>query len=135
MPIPELEDGYLPTGEHDCTLEEVERVFGESNHRRRSLFLQLEMVVQKLRDRGVSEIWVDGSFTTGKLSPRDVDMAYQPSTTSDPRTWTDELNPANRGLLKKNRRIDMLPSRYVLDTFKTDRSGVEKGILHLNEEA
>src|SRR2546421_7238272 len=67
VPIPEFTSDsngcYLPAGDHAATLAEIEVRFA-TNHRRREIFKGLVFVVERLRERGVTEIWVDGSFVT-----------------------------------------------------------------------
>jgi len=78
MPIPPLNDeGYLPAGVHDCTLDEIGERFGrfQDTDRRVKLFESLRTYVQALRrtDFGVALI-VDGGFVTGKSTPSDIDL-------------------------------------------------------------
>jgi len=78
MPIPRLnERGFLPPGVHDCSLDEVRKTFGtfNSNDRRPNLFKNLEAFVVTLRLNGVAKaVVVNGSFTTAKADPNDIDM-------------------------------------------------------------
>lgn len=79
MPIPQLNaNGILPEGVHDCTLEEIRLAFASPGHsqRRRHLFREFELYVNRLRDWGwATEVHVDGSFVTGKSVPGDIDLA------------------------------------------------------------
>lgn len=102
MPIPLLDPhGLLPLGVHDCTVDEIGERFGGSNDGpRRDLFNGF------LRWRGLLlrrnlpvEIFVDGSFTTSKDYPGDVDVALRlPAPTRELaralREADDLLNPA-----------------------------------------
>lgn len=78
MPIPDLnEHGFLPEGIHDCTLEEIGARFGrfQSSDRRIRLFEKLrELFVEERRAGLAIEIYVDGSFTTSKTEPGDIDL-------------------------------------------------------------
>lgn len=78
MPIPCLnEKGLLPLGVHGCSLDEVRKTFGtfNSNDRRPNLFKNLEVFVATLRQKGVATaVVVNGSFTTAKADPNDIDM-------------------------------------------------------------
>lgn len=78
MPIPALdEQGLLPSGVHDCTLEELRLRFGrfQGNDVRGRLFARLaELVAELMRSRVAVAIVVDGSFVTGKAAPNDIDL-------------------------------------------------------------
>ena len=78
MPIPELtQDGWLPPGEHLCTLEEITEAFaGEDSSPARQEILQfLQRYLQNPRvARHGDHVLVDGSFTSQKEEPRDVDI-------------------------------------------------------------
>ncbi|MGH9935029.1 MAG: DUF6932 family protein, partial [Blastocatellia bacterium] len=78
MPIPELnEDGLLPEGVHDCTLDEIGVRFGrfQVTDRRIQLFEKLRLLVEEERQAGLAiEMIVDGSFVTDKLEPGDIDL-------------------------------------------------------------
>ena len=78
MAIPGLtENGTLPEGLHDTTLEEIEREFGSFNGSdvRVRLFEQLRVFCREVRFWGnAAEILVDGSFTTNKQKPTDIDI-------------------------------------------------------------
>lgn len=77
MPIPELNaDGELPPGIHRATLREVEITFGQSNDRRKLLLSGLKSAAQNFKVGGVSRIYVDGSFTTEKELPDDIDGCW-----------------------------------------------------------
>lgn len=84
MPIPEMtEFGLLPAGVHDCTSAEAEEIFCHNDCRREiwegfSRFLaRLEELPQP------SEILLDGSFVTDKVSPRDVDVVVDITNCND----------------------------------------------------
>lgn len=139
------EQGYLPPGEHLATWQDLQDRFGESPHRRR-LLRSLATVVDALRQRGVSNIWIDGSFVTDESRPRDIDVIYEAPPEANPGKW-GLYAPANRHRLKKLERIDLLkypspqqrplsPGTFItiLEFMKKDRSGVEKGIVRLDLE-
>lgn len=79
MPIPPLDDatGYLPAGDHRGTWDELVERFG-GTYGRRQILQGLRFVLDQLRSRGVTLVWIDGSFTTDKPRPRDVDVIYVP---------------------------------------------------------
>lgn len=78
MPIPALnDDGLLPEGVHDCTLEEIRERFGsfQRTDARCRLFERLEAFVRDARASGiVVAVIVDGSFVTDEDVPNDVDV-------------------------------------------------------------
>lgn len=78
MAIPALDDeGFLPPGVYDCTLAEIRERFGQFNGSdcRPNLFLKLEAFVQETqRARLAAWLIVNGSFTTAKQQPGDVDL-------------------------------------------------------------
>jgi hypothetical protein len=78
MPIPDLdENGLLPFGIHQCTLDEIEARFGrfQSTDRRPVLMRRLRSFVTELQTAGiVRAIVIDGSFVTSITSPNDIDI-------------------------------------------------------------
>ena len=77
MPIPALDDGLLPPGVHQCTMQEIHDTFGtfQLSSRRCRLFEQLETFVSEIKSTGlVVAVIVDGSFVTGKPEPNDIDL-------------------------------------------------------------
>jgi hypothetical protein len=78
MPIPSLtDDGLLPDGVHDCSIEEIKSAFGwfGSSGKRFRLFQKLVEYVESVRDADlVVEIIVDGSFVTSTADPGDIDL-------------------------------------------------------------
>lgn len=76
--IPEFDsNGNLPPGEHRATLKDIETKFTWTQ-KRKKLFDGLEKAVKNLRDAGVWQIYIDGSFTTTKDDPSDVDGCWVP---------------------------------------------------------
>lgn len=70
-------DGWLPPGVHDCTLDNMERVFVKEigSARRSRLFGALSAHAQDPAVRQFAEhIVVDGSFVSRKPEPGDVDL-------------------------------------------------------------
>jgi hypothetical protein len=76
VPIPALTpDGYLPVGEYDCDLGEVEDAFCGNGHRA-GLLSKLREFLTWLRDGYGLDLpyFVDGSYTTAKDMPNDIDF-------------------------------------------------------------
>jgi hypothetical protein len=74
--LPEFdENGNLPPGEHRATLEEVIKRFNVHSWRTRGPLTQaLQDYVNQIPKNGISRVYVDGSYTTAKLSPADIDL-------------------------------------------------------------
>lgn len=74
--IPEFNgDGNLPPGIHEATLAEVEEKFAY-NIKRRLLFNHLLELIGDLRNIDCKAIYLDGSFTTEKILPGDMDICW-----------------------------------------------------------
>lgn len=147
MSIPKLrKDGWLPVGIHDCTLEEIEKRFGsfKKTDKRVQLFEKLCQLVQDAWRTGfVKEFFIDGSFTSAKGEPGDIDLiiVLDPKTYLDPNnelTFSDEL-ALDKERLRKRYKFDVysdvehtLLYYKHLDTYqKIKYTGVPKGILRL----
>lgn len=68
--IPEAdEDGVLPTGEHEATMEEVQAYYC-SNKCRELIFSGLVLLIAHLRSIGCRIIYIGGAFISGKSKPK-----------------------------------------------------------------
>ena len=75
--IPPLEDGVLPDGVHDRTFEEMTGAFGQIQRSDRRIRLTAKMKdhLDEARRSGlVLAVIVDGSYTTARNEPDDIDM-------------------------------------------------------------
>jgi len=75
--IPDLVDGVLPIGIHDCTIAEVEKAFGkfQSTDRRPVLTEKLRRYLGEAQLSGTATaVVIDGSYVTGKPDPGDIDL-------------------------------------------------------------
>lgn len=148
MPIPPLDrrSGLLPPGEHEATLEDVERQFGGPSVQRRKAMKGLRHVIRELQGRGVTDVWIDGSFTTAKPRPRDVDVVYLRPRGANLSKWGEFANtPKMRELRKRKYLVDLLlgpgfeimPNGQVkslIEFFQSDRQGRPKGVIKLQQE-
>lgn len=75
---PYNEDGYLPPGIHQCTLDEIEEKFGHGSPEREIEIRELRELVGWARQAGIRRIVVNGSFVTDKQTPNDVDVIVLP---------------------------------------------------------
>ena len=151
MPIPDLEtNGELPVGIHTATVQEVEDRFGKHSNRRKLLMAGLKKAVEQFRQVGVKKIFVDGSFTTDKESPNDIDGCWASSGVNE-----DKLYLLDEGFWKFDSGAEFqkcrenIKEKYGLDFFiaehiegstnkpfpeffQTNREGEEKGIIQIN---
>jgi hypothetical protein len=78
MPIPPLnENGLLPEGIFDCTLQEIRAQFGnfQQTDRRPQLFALLEEFFGAMQRSKLFEfLIIDGSFVTATPAPNDIDL-------------------------------------------------------------
>jgi hypothetical protein len=75
--IPDFEDGVLPEGIHDCTLDELEKRlghFGRTDQRDRLTKKLKEFIVEARLAGFVSAVIVNGSYVTAKDAPSDIDL-------------------------------------------------------------
>jgi hypothetical protein len=75
--IPDLEDGVLPEGIHDCTIAEVELAFRQfrKTDQRPRLTERLKTYLNDARLAGTaSAVIIDGSYVTKKPKPSDIDL-------------------------------------------------------------
>ena len=81
MPIPLLrEDGWLPEGEHECTITEIRVTFGDTTgqdrtgKRQRIMTELTALLASDVVTEFIDHVFVDGSFVSNKTSPNDVDI-------------------------------------------------------------
>ena len=72
------ENQNLPPGIYTCTLAEVEARFAINDHRS-TLFSQLLLVIEILKEAHCTEVHLDGSFITAEPHPNDFDLCYEPT--------------------------------------------------------
>lgn len=147
MPIPKLNQrGYLPVGIHTCTLEEIRKRFGtftNSDHRVQLFDKLLELIANAKATNAVDEVIINGSFTTAKEKPNDIDLilVLKDSVMLNPNV---ELSPSHynalsKRQLRKNYGFDVFVDNkngdvynFFLDWFqKTKNSDDRKGVLRL----
>jgi hypothetical protein len=114
MPIPALnEDGFLPPGVHECTLEELQQRFGtfQGSDWRQKLFARLAALVDSVRRSGLfCAIVVNGSFVTSKQQPNDVDLVLVLKSGHD---FLAEVTPVQYNLLHSQ----AVQRRFGFDSF------------------
>ena len=104
MAIPPLnEQGWLPEGIHDCTIEEAAARFGgfQRSDRRPQLWARfVEFVREAQADGLINAIIVDGSFVTAEPLPHDIDLVLVLSAQQD---LSGDLSPAHYNVLSQRR--------------------------------
>jgi hypothetical protein len=136
--------GRLSEGIHDCTLAEVEAVFGW-NARRRQLLQRMTNAFHDLHAMGCPRVWLDGSYVTDKPEPGDYDAVYEHSGMDQAalKVALPELfdRAAGRPQMKARFGGDLFPnvveaasSRLFVDFFQLDRDypGERKGIVTID---
>lgn len=146
MPIPPLtDDGLLPPGVHDCTLEEVQEVFGrfQRSDRRLRLTSQLGDYADLTRRAGIgSHLYLDGSFVTAKEEPGDVDLllVLRDDVNLDGPLPPIQYNARSRKFVRKHYEFDVFfgfegdeSTEMALQLFRQvkHRPGAEKGVLRV----
>ena len=141
--IPDFtDDGFLPTGIHPATLEELEERFAlfDRSVQRFRVFEKLKALIIETRTAGiVRRIYVAGSFVTVKSEPNDFDCIL----VLDPTIVGQKLRPFQYNLVsrRKARRLfggDVVPvlegSKPLLEYlefFQTTREGERMGIVEI----
>ena len=134
---PDPKTGYLPSGVHDAGWCDVAGRFAGNSHRAR-LMGGLLAACRNLAAAGCAELLLDGSFVTAKSLPGDYDGAWE-TAGADP----DRLDPVLLDFSRSpggdegevfGRPIpgvgrSAAPGMLYRDFFKTDRNGVEKGVV------
>jgi hypothetical protein len=104
MPIPNLnEQGLLPPGIYDCSLEEIGERFGtfQSTDRRSRLYERLQEYLAQVRSANLAiAVIVNGSFVTSKADPNDIDLILVLSSSRDLRA---DLAPMAYNILSRRR--------------------------------
>ena len=104
MAIPNLnEQGLLPPGIHNCSLEEIGERFGtfQSTDLRPLLYEKLQAFHQQVRSTNpVIAVIVNGSFVTGKANLNDIDSIIMLPSSHDLRA---ELAPMAYNVLSRRR--------------------------------
>jgi len=132
------ERGELPPGIHVTTVREIKRVLGFNSVRRRMVG-PLRRALRNLQEAGVLTVYVDGSFTSQKPLPNDIDGCWD----ADEGVDVQALDPV---FLDFNDRRWAMKTKYGVDFFIADaveggsgmpfreffqrnRDGLRKGLL------
>lgn len=144
--IPELdEEGELPAGIYDVTLDEVRARFARftTSDRRVMLFGALERFVTAVQQAGVvARIYLAGSYITAKAEPEDIDLlviysAIVEGAELDPQQYTVVHRTGARRVF--GYKLDVYPvlegspaEQELLTFFQVNRRGKPVGILEVS---
>jgi hypothetical protein len=144
MPIPELsENGFLPEGIHEASIEEVRERFGrfQRTDRRPALFTKLSTYLAEVRASGlVVAVIVDGSFVTSKDEPSDIDLILVMRPDHDDRADLRpfEYHAVAKHVVRRRYRFDVVRAREGSDEYEQavsffqlaeGPSGLRKGVI------
>lgn len=127
----------LPPGIHVTTLGEIKDKFANTPHRT-ELFNGFCRAVNALEAAGCQTVYLDGSFTTGKIHPNDYDACWDHAGVDPSKLDPTLLNWDNKRAAQKAKYggelfiagMPAAPGILFLDFFQTERhSGKQKGIL------
>jgi hypothetical protein len=142
--LPNLsEQGFLPKGKHNATLEEFEKhfVYFDMSDRRFRLYEGLKRLCEEARRSGiVRRILIGGSFVTSKPEPNDFDCIV----VLDPSINRQELRPREYNIASRRTACrlfggDVFPvvdgsPEYdeIVNLFQSTRGGERIGIVEID---
>lgn len=148
--IPEFdENGRLPAGIHVATLREFEERY-LLNETRKELYEGLKKLIADFKKIECKVIYIDGSFVTSKVFPKDIDVCWgniKMMYNDDYLHFVDSLFPVffkfEYPRLEQHQfyNCDIFPAylkegkskRYFIDFFQLDKGTNEKkGIIQIN---
>jgi hypothetical protein len=134
--IPPLDDhGYLPPGVHPATLDEIAERFGMQNKIRSAQMDSLRWLADLAWRAGASCLVINGSFTTDKAEPGDVDtvLSFEEGPVADEVAY-EELR---RGLPDIHLKIADAEEfqEYTRHIFGVDRGNIPKGTAEVIRHA
>lgn len=111
-----LEDGWLPDGVHDTTVDELKARFGvvKSSDRRPRLFTKLIEYLSELQQWKISDlVFVDGSFVSERPDPNDIDLVVcvrEDLALRDGDLLPHEHNLIDKGFVRRHYEVDLWPA-------------------------
>lgn len=130
--IPDFDDrGYLPSGVHPATLDEIESRFGRQSEIRQVQMESLRWLIELARPAGVRRLILNGSFTTDAAEPNDVDCVLLID--SDSPQDSTAIQELRQGIPFLDIRIVELPDfvYFVERLYPTDRFWIPKGMVEV----
>lgn len=142
IPTPDLDTGYLPPGIYDAVWGDVAGRFAGNSHRVQ-LTNGLLAACGNLAAAGCRRLLLNGSSVSAKALPGDYDAAWETAGVDPNLLDPVLLDFSNRRAAMKAKYLgDLFPASALAapgvlyrDFFRTDRSGVEKGILSIDLES
>ena len=151
------EKGYIPPGIYNMTLENVENIFSKNKSRRRKIIMATyKKHLTEIKNTGYYlDHWINGSFTTLKENPHDIDTLTElDGAKIDENKDKEKIEELFRNLETKTNhmchslKVYKYPNdekdkylyyfntkrRILMELFATDRDGNPKGFIHLNNE-
>lgn len=134
--------GLLPPGIHLATIDEVKLRFAYNNARIK-IFEGILSLINDLKYVGCTTIFLDGSFVTSKLIPKDADICWENNGVDLNAVQTllpALLNPGLQAILNSKYRSDVFPARimelsskkFFIDFFQNCKNtGLPKGIIKI----
>ena len=124
--------GYLPPGIHRCTIDELAERFGHGSPERLVEMSELREFFAWCRQMGIGRALINGSFTTSKVAPNDVDVVVllgedDPSL-EKPRFDDDTRWPFLHIMVTPN---EEAYQGWATVTFASDRRNRPKGIVEV----
>lgn len=135
-------NGNLPKGIHVMNMEDFEKHFGYTNHRKK-LITGLKLAISHLKDCGCKRIFIDGSFVTTKEIPSDFDACWDEAGVDlkklinsyktiidfrEERKYQKQLYFGEFFPMKAN----ASPHDIYINFFQKDRNNESKGIIQIN---
>lgn len=131
--LPPFDDrGYLPPGIHRCSIDELAERFGHGSPERVVEMSELREFFAWCRQEGFIRVLINGSFTTARESPNDVDIVVLHGNASrfDKERWRNEA--ARWPFLHLALAIsDDDYDAWARETFGTDRYDHPKGVVEV----
>lgn len=133
--------GALPPGEYETNMTEIEARFGFNDYRKRQM-VGLKDAITNLKQAGVRQVWIGGSFVSRKPNPGDIDGCWDPVGVD-----ADLLDPVfldfkDHGIaMKEKYGVDFYPNVVEAGSgqifsrfFQYDRNNRSRGILTIKFE-
>lgn len=131
--LPDFDDnGNLPPGIHEATIEEVAERFGSGSPEREVEIRELQSFVEWARGSDVRRLLINGSFVTSVRSPNDVDVVILPDEKMLTSIRLGERFDAVWPFLQVFVALDEVDfEQWAGDDFATDRRGIPKGVVEI----
>ena len=140
-------DPIYPVGFHDILIDDMDDIFVlpfANNERRKYLTKRFKDFLEKFSEIGVAaEIWIDGSYSTHKPAPDDIDVVFlcdehQVNKVIDKHTLISELFDQKLSKIRYNCDVFLVRTNdtelidYWRDWFSFSRDKKPKGIPRIN---